>query len=207
MSKQEQQDQRAQGREVSRQYAPQGSLLNRSAYPAALPMPPGDFFRMSPFSLMRRMSEEMDRVMAEFGLNKADAAAAAWAPTIEVSQTDGKYQVRAELPGVNQADVKLEITDEAVILEGERKVGTQENKGGVQVTERQYGRFYRAIPLPEGAQVDEAKAKFENGVLEVTVPVQAQKEKRRQIQIEASTPAPAGSAPAPAQAGPSGKAA
>jgi HSP20 family protein len=103
--------------------------------------------------------------------------------------------------------VKLEITDEAVILEGERKVETQENKGGVQVTERQYGRFYRAIPLPEGAKVDEAKAKFENGVLEVTVPVQAQKEKRRQIQIEASVPAQAGSAPVPAQAGSSGKAA
>lgn len=208
MSKPEQQDQRAQGREVSRQYSPQGGLMNRSAYPAALLIPPGDFFRMSPFSLMRRMSEEMDRVLAEFGLNRADAAAAAWAPTIEVSQTDGKYQVRAELPGVNPADVKLEITDEAVILEGERKVETQENKGGVQVTERQYGRFYRAIPLPEGAKVDEAKAKFENGVLEVTVPVQAQKEKRRQIQIDsAPAPAQAGSAPAPAQAGSSGKAA
>jgi hypothetical protein len=101
MSKPEQQDQRAQGREVSRQYAPQGSLMNRSAYPAALLIPPGDFFRMSPFSLMRRMSEEMDRVLAEFGLNRADAAAAAWAPTIEVSQTNGKYQVGAELPGVN----------------------------------------------------------------------------------------------------------
>jgi HSP20 family protein len=207
MSKQEQQDHRAQGREVSRQYAPQGSLMNRSAYPAALLIPPGDLFRMSPFSLMRRMSEEMDRVMAEFGLNRSEAAAAAWAPTIEVSQTDGKYQVRAELPGVNPAEVKLEITGEAVILEGERKVETQENKGGMQVTERQYGRFYRAIPLPEGAKVDEAKAKFENGVLEVTVPVQAQKEKRRQIQIEASAPAQAGSAPAPAQAGSSGKAA
>ena len=208
MSKPEQQDQRAQGREVSRQYSPQGGLTNRSAYPSALLIPPGDFFRMSPFSLMRRMSEEMDRVMGEFGLNRADTATAAWAPTIEVSQTDGKYQVRAELPGVNSADVKLEITDEAVILEGERKVETQENKGGVQVTERQYGRFYRAIPLPEGAKVDEAKAKFENGVLEVTVPVQAQKENRRQIQID-SAPAPAqtGSASAPAQAGSSGKAA
>jgi HSP20 family protein len=204
MSKPEQQDQRAQGREVSRQYSP---LTNRSAYPAALLIPPGDFFRMSPFSLMRRMSEEIDRVMAEFGLNRSDAAAAAWAPTIEVSQTEGKYQVHAELPGVNPADVKLEITDEAVILEGERKVETQENMGGVQVTERQYGRFYRAIPLPEGAKVDEAKAKFENGVLEVTVPVQAQKEKRRQIQIEGSASAQAGSASAPAQAGSSGKAA
>ncbi len=206
MSKPEQQDQRAQGREVSRQYPPQGGLMNRSAYPAALLRPPGDFFRMSPFSLMRRMSEEMDRVLGEFGLNR-DSATAAWAPTIEVSQTDGKYQVRAELPGVNPADVKLEITNEAVILEGERKFETQENKGGVQVTERQYGRFYRAIPLPEGAKVDEAKAKFENGVLEVTVPVQAQKEKRRQIQIEAAAPAQAGSASAPAQAGSSGKAA
>ena len=110
---------------------------------------------------------------------------------MEVSQQDGNYQVRAELPGINPSDVKLELTDEALIIEGERNAETHENKGGVQLTERQYGRFYRSIPLPEGAKGEEAKARFENGVLEVTVPVQEPKETRRQIPIESAAPAPA----------------
>lgn len=203
MAKQEQQEQR-EGRDLARQGS--SGAMARGGYPAGMLISPGDFFRMNPFSLMRRMSEEMDRVMGEFGLNRSDSATSVWSPAIEVSQNDGKYVVRAELPGLNPADVKLEITDEAVILQGERKVESHENKGGVKVTERQYGRFYRAIPLPEGAKVDEAKAKFENGVIEVTVPVPAQKEKRRQIPIEATTPAQ-GQTPAQTQSGSSPKAA
>jgi hypothetical protein len=60
-------------------------------------------------------------------------------------------------------------------------------KDGVHLTERQYGQFLRSIPLPEGAKIDEARAKFENGILEVTVPVQEQQSKRREIPIEASS--------------------
>jgi HSP20 family protein len=183
MSKQEQKDERTQGREMARQNTPQGPMRT-GRYPAGMLFAPADLFRMGPFSLMRRMSEEMDRVLGEFSLNRGDTRTAAWAPSIEVSQTGDKYLVRADLPGVNLADVKIEVTGEAVILEGERKSEVNENKGGVHLTERMYGRFYRAIPLPEGAKAEEAKAKFENGVLEVVVPVQAAKETRRQIPIE-----------------------
>jgi HSP20 family protein len=192
MAKQEQPVQQTQGRDMTRATAPRGYLTVRNTgYPAGLLMAPGDLFRLGPFALMRRMSEEMDRVMEEFGMNRADAGTSAWAPRVEVSQQDGNYQVRAELPGINPSDVKLEHTDEALIIEGERKSETHENKGGVQLTERQYGRFYRSIPLPEGAKGEEAKARFENGVLEVTVPVQEPKETRRQIPIESAAAAPA----------------
>jgi HSP20 family protein len=182
MAKQEGQEQQTQGTEMARR---QGNLA-RAGVPAMM-LAPGDFLRMGPFALMRRMSEEMDRVFGEFGMNRGNGGKAVWAPAIEVSQADGNYQIRAEIPGVNPEDVKLEITDEAVILEGERKTEHQETKGGVHLTERQYGHFYRAIPLPEGAKVEEARAKFVNGVLEVTVPVQEQKEKRREIPIEGAT--------------------
>jgi HSP20 family protein len=164
--------------------ARQGKPERVAGYPLATMLAPGDFFRMSPFSLMRRMGEEMDRVLGEFGLNRGDGGKAAWAPAIEVSQGDGTYLIRAELPGVNAGDVKLEITDEAVILQGERNLDRQETKGGVHLTERQYGRFYRSVALPEGAKVEEARARFVNGVLEVTVPLQERKEKRREIPIE-----------------------
>jgi len=194
MAKQEPQDQHAQGTKMARR---QDNAARGAGLPGAMMLSPGDFFRMSPFSLMRRMSEEMDRVFGEFGFLRGDGGKVVWAPAIEVSQADGTYQIRAELPGVNAGDVKLEITDDAVILQGERKLERQETKGGVHLTERQYGYFYRAVPLPEGAKGEEARAKFANGILEVTVPVQEQKEKRREIPIE----------PAPAQAGAPGKAA
>jgi HSP20 family protein len=183
MAKQEQQEQRTGGRDLEQQGS--SGAMTRAGFPAGMLIPPGDFFRLNPFSMMRRMSEEMNRLMGEFGMSRSDNATAVWAPAIEISQSEGKYMVRAELPGIKPEDVKIETTDEAVILQGERKVETHENKGGMQVTERQYGRFYRAIPLPEGAKVEEAKAKFENGMIEVTVPVPAQKEKRRQVPIEA----------------------
>ena len=66
------------------------------------------------------------------------------------------------------------------------QAGTICEKSGL--TERQYGQFLRSIPLPEGAKIDETRAKFENGILEVTVPVQEQQSKRREIPIEASSP-------------------
>src|SRR5258706_16337605 len=100
------------------------------------------------------------------------------------------------------------MTDDAIVLEGERKCEHEENKGGVHITERRYGRFYRAIPLPEGAKTDQAQAKFENGVLEVEVPVEQPKEQRRQIPIQSATQATSGSSGTQSsQQGSSGKAA
>jgi HSP20 family protein len=80
--------------------------------------------------------------------------------------------------------VKLEITDDAIVIQGERKIEREENRGGMHVTERQYGRFYRAIPLPEGAKAEEARARYESGVLEVIVPTEEQRSKTREIPIQ-----------------------
>jgi HSP20 family protein len=148
---------------------------------------PQEFFSSSPFSLMRRMTEEMDRVMQEFGLEREGGNRAGWAPAIEVAERDGKYSIRAELPGLSPNDVKVEVANDAVIIQGERKVEHEEKEGGVQRTERQYGLFYRSIPLPEGADVEHADAKFQNGILEVTIPVPQQREQRRSIPIQGDT--------------------
>jgi HSP20 family protein len=177
---------------------PQGqqsrSLVRGRAYPLDFVLTTNDLFRMTPFSLMRRMSEEMDRVLGEYGMSRGDGGKSVWSPLIEVSEHDGNYVLRAELPGLNPSDVKLEMTDEAVIIEGERKIQHQETKGGVQITERKYGRFYRAIPLPEGADVEKAQAKYENGVLEVTVPLTEQRAKGREIPIQTASQPSTGTA-------------
>ena len=171
----------------------QGNLARRTSSPLG-DITPVDFFRMNPFSLMRRMMEEMDRVFGDMGNDRESGAEAMWRPAIEVSERDGNYVVRAELPGLKPDEVKLAIENDALVLEGERKLEREEDQGGVHRTEIRYGRFHRVIPLPEGANVDEARARFENGVLEVTVPVPQQQTQRKQISIETGSSSSASSA-------------
>ncbi len=173
--------QSSQGQSMARGSHEEGAISRRGAY-AGFPFTPAEFFRMNPFSLMRRMTEEFDRAFGEQGGRESEERG--WMPAIEVNHKDGNYVVSAELPGVKPDDVKLEIADDAVVIQGERKIKREETKGGVHVTERRYGRFYRAVPLPEGAKTDEARANFENGVLEVTVPTPEQRSKRREIPIQ-----------------------
>jgi HSP20 family protein len=105
-----------------------------------------------------------------------------WAPAIEVRESDGQLKVHAELPGLKPEDVRVEVTNDQLIVQGEWKYEREEKKG-VYRSERRYGQCYRAIPLPEGANTEQAKAQFMNGV-EIATPVPEQKSTRRQIQIE-----------------------
>src|ERR1700728_5026638 len=144
---------------------------------------PEEMLRMSPFSLLGRITEEFDRMLQPF-LPESETANIAWIPTVEVSQHDGKYHILAELPGLSPNEVRVEVDDDALILQGERQVEREANKGLIRRSERQFGFFYRRIPLPEGADPEQAKAKFHDGILEITIPVADRQAKRRQIQIE-----------------------
>jgi HSP20 family protein len=150
-----------------------------------------DPFRGNPFSFMRRMTEEMDRLFQDVGQGweggreaRQGREAMGWSPAIEVTQREGKLLVQCELPGISPNDVKLEITNDALILQGERRLEREENERGIQRSERQYGAFYRSIPLPEGADIEHANARCQNGLLEVTIPIPQQREQRRSIPIE-----------------------
>ena len=108
-----------------------------------------------------------------------------WSPPIEISEKDGQLNVCAELPGLNKDEVKVELSPEGLTVSGERKQEEEERRGDFYRSERSYGAFTRTIPLPEDAQIDNAKAIFENGVLTVSIPVPESKRRRRQIPIEA----------------------
>jgi HSP20 family protein len=191
-----QEQQQSQENETTRGSQQQGRMVRSSARdpfwgslgPAEL-MRMSPFSLMNPFSLMRRMTEEMDRVFGESATRTGNGGATVWLPAIEVSERDGNYVVRAELPGMKPEDVKVEVRDDALILEGERKEEREENQGGIRRTELHYGHFYRSIPMPEGANVEQAHARFENGVLEITIPVPQQESNRRQIPVEAASTA------------------
>ena len=93
--------------------------------------------------------------------------------------------VRAELPGVEPKDVTVEVRDEQLILKGARHKAFKSSKEEYVKTERFYGEFYRAIPLPEGAIAEAATAVFVNGVLEIRLPVPPRPEpKTRKVNVE-----------------------
>jgi HSP20 family protein len=148
---------------------------------------PYEMLRMSPFSLFRKMTEEFDRALQPFSSEDEASANIAWTPTVEISERDGKYRILAELPGLSPKEVRVEVEDDALILQGERQVEREATEGGVRRSERQFGFFYRRIPLPEGADPEHAKAKFHDGILEITMPTPNRQAERRQIQIEADS--------------------
>jgi len=145
-----------------------------------------DPFRTSPFSLMRRFTDEMDRL---FGYNFSPwgmfggASEGNWAPPVEVRERNNNIEVTAELPGLNKEDVKVEATEDGIVIQGEKRREQEGEEGGMHRSERFYGRFYRQIPLPEGADPEKAKAEFKNGILQVQVPISQQKQKTKQIPI------------------------
>jgi HSP20 family protein len=100
-----------------------------------------------------------------------------------MKEVNGKLLVSAELPGLKKEDIKVQVSDDALILEGERKQEKEEKREGYYHSERSYGRFYRSIPLPEGATLDKASAEFINGILEVSIPVAETKQKRLEVPV------------------------
>jgi len=147
---------------------------------------PFETLSTNPFGLMRRLTEEMDRMFTGNWPGLRENEVGEWLPAVEVTERDGKILVRADLPGINKDDVKVELTDGILTIEGERKQEREEEGQGFRRSERRYGRFLRSIPLPEGANLDQARAQFNNGVLEVSVPV-PESQRRRSIPIEAGS--------------------
>jgi HSP20 family protein len=117
------------------------------------------------------------------GVSFADASD--WAPQIDVFERDNRLVTKVDLPGLKKEDVKVEVTDGHLAISGERKSEIEEKKDNVYRCERSYGSFYRAVPLPESAKLEDVKATFTDGVLEVSVPLPAKATvKPRTVQIE-----------------------
>jgi HSP20 family protein len=111
--------------------------------------------------------------------------AAAWLPEIDVFEKDNRLVTKIDLPGLKKEDVKVEVTDNYLAISGQRKSEAEEKKEQFYRCEREYGSFYRAVPLPEGVKLEDVKATFADGVLEVSVPLPARAEaKVQKVEIE-----------------------
>lgn len=148
----------------------------------------------SPFGLMRRFNEEMDRLFQDFGFGRESpemlsgremqmfGGSSGWSPQIEVFERGGELCVRADLPGMNKDDIEIDIANNALVIHGERRDEREEEEEGYYRSERSYGSFFRTISLPEGVDVENAEASFQNGVLEITMPA-PERAKRRRLDI------------------------
>jgi HSP20 family protein len=117
-----------------------------------------------------------------FGAHAGNAGERRWIPAMDLTETDDSVVLRADLPGMSEDDVEIEVKDRVLTISGERKSEHEEKREGFHRVERSFGRFSRALNLPDGVDPEQVKANFENGVLEVRVP-KPEETKATRVQI------------------------
>ena len=138
-----------------------------------------------PFSMVNDLQREMERLFGNFGFGpmfSRELDRGAWSPQIEMYERNGKLVVSADLPGLKKDEVKVDLNDNVLTIEGERKDERRDEKGGW--SERSYGHFVRSIALPEGINAENANATFNNGVLEITLDAPRQLQRGRKIEVK-----------------------
>jgi len=111
-------------------------------------------------------------------------------PSMDLVETETHYVLKADLPGLSEEDVAIEVADNVLTVTGERKSEHEEKKDGYRRVERSFGSFRRALRLPEGVDADAISARFDKGVLEVSVPKPEQRKPHR-VAIQSGAGAPA----------------
>jgi HSP20 family molecular chaperone IbpA len=144
-----------------------------------------------PLVVMRRMSQEMDNLFDRFigrplGIPVLmQSGSRNWTPPVEVTRRNNQLVVCADLPGIKREDVHVEIKNDKLTIEGDRRMqGEQSQEQEYRRTERPYGHFYRMVPLPEDVDPDSATASMHDGVLEITLPVMPSGRQGRRLDIQ-----------------------
>jgi len=189
-----------QGRQGDGGQAMQGEVMqtsNESGQSGAVQMRGGrgmGRYSRDPFALLDQLTNEMDQIFGSFpfprprfmrgGTGSMDVPAM-WTPEIDVREEGNQLKICADLPGISKDQVKVDVEDGMVTIQGERK--EERTEGGddqrFRRIERRYGSFYRTIPLPEAADTEHAKASMKEGVLEITIPL-TQKSQGRRLDVQ-----------------------
>ena len=106
------------------------------------------------------------------------------APTVDMSETDKGYEVTAELPGMDEKDLEVNVTDDVLTIAGDKREEREEKKKDYYLQERRYGQFRRSLRLPQDADADKISARFDKGVLSVEIPRTGAKKRGRKVSVE-----------------------
>jgi HSP20 family protein len=134
-----------------------------------------ELIRVEPRAFVRRMLRDFDRCLEEGWAPLAAQGHVCeefeWTPTLEVVEKEGRLIARFELPGLTKEEITATVNEEGLTVTGERKREEEKKHHNWYRTERTYGKFVRTVPLPVGVNTADVKATFDNGVLELVVPL------------------------------------
>jgi HSP20 family protein len=137
--------------------------------------------RWEPMRELNTLQTEMNRLFNSFfddgGTNGQGRRR--WAPAVDLLEREDTLILRADLPGLSEDDVQIEVRDNVLTISGERSTELEDKEQGYYRIERAFGGFSRSLSLPEGVDADKIEASFDKGVLEVTIPKPEQRKPRR----------------------------
>lgn len=143
--------------------------------------------RWDPFRELEDMSDRLNRVFnrpaARTTNGKEAITVADWIPTVDISETEAEYQIKAELPEVKKEDVKVTVEDGVLTIQGERRHETEEKGKKYHRVERSYGSFVRSFTLPDHVDDAKVKAEYKDGVLHLRLP-KSEKAKPKSIDVK-----------------------
>ncbi len=142
--------------------------------------------RWDPFRELEDMSTRLNRMFARPAIGQANGketmTVADWAPSVDISETDAEYLIKAELPDVKKEDVKVTVEDGVLTLQGERRQEKEEKDKKYHRIERSYGSFVRSFALPDQVDETKVKAEFKDGMLNLHIP-KSEKAKPKAIEV------------------------
>ncbi len=142
--------------------------------------------RWEPVAELNTIQNEMNRLFNTFlnhpGGSRLDGASRNWIPAMDLVETGDHYVLHADLPGLSEQDVNVQLEDNVLTISGERRPQTVDEQQSYHRIERASGQFSRSLTLPDGVDPDAIRARFDRGVLEITVPKPEQRKPRR-VQI------------------------
>jgi len=143
--------------------------------------------RWDPFRELEEVSDRLNRMFARPATRSSNGKetmiVADWTPSVDISETESEYQIKAEIPDVKKEDVKVTLEDGVLTIQGERKYEKEEKGKKYHRIERSYGSFVRTFSLPDVIDDDKVKAEFKDGVLNLHLP-KSEKAKPKAVEVK-----------------------
>ena len=142
--------------------------------------------RFEPWSIVDMLHRDLDRLAARhIPADDSEAVVTDWVPAVDIIEEKERFVLRADVPGVNPADIEVSMDAGVLTIAGQRVQETHGEDAGLQRMERVSGRFFRRFSLPDTADAENVSAQCRNGILEVAIPKQPQVQARR-IEVQAA---------------------